>query len=119
AVLAARWRAVAMLGTRKRRESRPFAVMAPDVAAAGTLVHLDAAAERLLTGVRRPIVLAPRRRDAPVAEAVAPGARDLGVMLPYTPLHHLLADRLAAPYVLTSGGSEERRVGQNCQRRWP
>lgn len=110
AVLAAHGQAVAMLRTRKRRESRPFAVMAPDVAAAGTLVHLDAAAERLLTGVRRPIVLAPRRRDAPVAEAVAPGARDLGVMLPYTPLHHLLADRLAAPYVLTSGNLTDEPI---------
>ncbi|GAA3119219.1 Sua5/YciO/YrdC/YwlC family protein [Nonomuraea salmonea] len=78
AVLAADGTAVAVLRARKRRESRPFAVLAQDVAAAGTLVHLDPAAERLLTGTPRPIVLAPRRRDAPVADAVAPGARDLG-----------------------------------------
>ncbi|MFI6992190.1 carbamoyltransferase HypF [Nonomuraea wenchangensis] len=110
AVLAADGPAVAALRARKRRESRPFAVLAPDAAAAGTLVHLDPAAELLLTGVRRPIVLAPRRRDAPVADLVAPGARDLGVMLPYTPLHHLLADRLAAPYVLTSGNLTDEPI---------
>ncbi|MFG1948189.1 carbamoyltransferase HypF [Nonomuraea sp. NPDC048826] len=110
AVLAADDAAVAALRARKRRESRPFAVLAPDAAAAGTLVHLEAAAEQLLTGARRPIVLAPRRRDAPVSDAVAPGARDLGVMLPYTPLHHLLADRLAAPYVLTSGNLSDEPI---------
>ncbi|MFG1697657.1 carbamoyltransferase HypF [Nonomuraea sp. NPDC049309] len=110
AVLAADAAAVAVLRARKRRERRPFAVMAADVAAAGRLVHLDEAAERLLTGTSRPIVLAPRRRDAPVADAVAPGARDLGVMLPYTPLHHLLCDRLAAPYVLTSGNLTDEPI---------
>ncbi|GAA1017432.1 carbamoyltransferase [Acrocarpospora pleiomorpha] len=109
-VLAGHARAVAALRARKRREDRPFAVMAPDLTAAGALVHLEPEAERLLTGVRRPIVLAPRRADAPVAEAVAPGSRDLGVMLPYTPLHHLLADRLARPFVLTSGNLSDEPV---------
>src|SRR5690606_32260807 len=83
---------------------------APDVAAARTLVELDPAAERLLTGTCRPIVLAPRRPGAPVAEGVAPGARDLGVMLPYTPLHHLLADRLAATCGLTSGNLSDEPI---------
>ncbi|WP_406673904.1 carbamoyltransferase HypF [Nonomuraea sp. N2-4H] len=110
AVLAADEAAVAALRARKRRERRPFAVMAADVAAAGTLIHLDQAAERLLTGTSRPIVLAPRRPGAPVADAVAPGARDLGVMLPYTPLHHLLSDRLSAPYVLTSGNLTDEPI---------
>ncbi|MFI6705632.1 carbamoyltransferase HypF [Nonomuraea sp. NPDC050478] len=110
AVLAAHGPAVAVLRARKRRESRPFAVMARDAAAAGELVLLEPAAERLLTGVRRPIVLAPRRPGAPVADGVAPGGRDLGVMLPYTPLHHLLADRLAAPYVLTSGNLSDEPI---------
>jgi hydrogenase maturation protein HypF len=110
AVLAADEAAVATLRARKRRESRPFAVLAPDVAAARTLVELDPAAERLLIGTCRPIVLAPRRPGAPVAEGVAPGARDLGVMLPYTPLHHLLADRLAAPCVLTSGNLSDEPI---------
>src|SRR4051795_4714539 len=51
----------------------------------------------------RPIVLAPRRPDAPVAAAVAPRASDLGVMLPYTPLHHLLLADAGVTLVMTSG----------------
>jgi hydrogenase maturation protein HypF len=96
-------RAAAALRTRKRREDKPFAVMVRDIADAKRLCHVDSAAEALLTGRRRPIVLLPRRADAPVAESVAPGNRQLGLMLPYTPLHHLLLHRLARPIVLTSG----------------
>jgi hydrogenase maturation protein HypF len=80
---------------RKHREDKPFAVMAADLEQAGRLCEIDAVATGLLTSRRRPIVLLPRRRDAAaagpaVAHAVAPGNRSLGVMLPYTPLHHLL-----------------------------
>ncbi|GAA0403319.1 carbamoyltransferase [Acrocarpospora corrugata] len=103
AVLADQADAVARLRDRKRREDRPFAVMAPDLVGAHALVRLEPAAERLLTGMSRPIVLAPRHGNSKVAEAVAPGSRDLGVMLPHTPLHHLLAGQLAQPFVLTSG----------------
>ncbi|WP_214107869.1 carbamoyltransferase HypF [Acrocarpospora catenulata] len=110
AVLADDERAVARLRGRKRREDRPFAVMAPDLAEARKLVHLEPAAERLLTSVRRPIVLAARRTDAVLAAGVAPGSRELGVMLPYTPLHHLLADQLARPFVLTSGNLSDEPV---------
>src|SRR6185436_20051136 len=88
--------AVAALRERKFRKEKPFAVMTRDLAAARSLVELDAAAEALLTGAARPIVLAPARRELP---GVAPGNRDLGVMLPYTPLHHLLF-AAAAPEVL-------------------
>ena len=92
--------AVAALRSRKHREDKPFAVMVPDVPAARRLGVLDPAEEAVLTGAARPIVLVRRRTDAPLAEAVAPGNRSIGVMLPYTPLHHLLADE---PLVLTSG----------------
>jgi len=88
--------AVAALRERKFRKEKPFAVMTRDLAAARSLVELDAAAEALLTGAARPIVLAPARRELP---GVAPGNRDLGVMLPYTPLHHLLF-AAGAPEVL-------------------
>ncbi|MGI8513223.1 MAG: Sua5/YciO/YrdC/YwlC family protein, partial [Solirubrobacteraceae bacterium] len=64
--------------------------------------------EALLTARERPIVLAPRRADAPVAAAVAPGSPDLGVMLPYSPLHHvLLADFGAALGMTNAEGSDE------------
>jgi hydrogenase maturation protein HypF len=88
--------AVAALRERKYRKERPFAVMARDLATARMLVDLDLESEALLTSIERPIVLAPARCDLP---GVAPENRDLGVMLPYTPLHHLLF-RAGAPSVL-------------------
>jgi hydrogenase maturation protein HypF len=102
--------AVAALRGRKHREEKPFAVMARDQTAARELVELDVAAEHVLAGPRRPIVLLPRRRGAAVAEAVAPGTKTLGVMLPYTPLHHLLARRLRVPFVLTSGNLSDEPI---------
>jgi hydrogenase maturation protein HypF len=94
---------VAALRLRKRREERPFALMVSDLATAERLVHLDAVGRRCLQGPERPILLAPRRSGAPIADGVAPGSRFLGLMLPYTPLHHLLSRDLGLPFVLTSG----------------
>ncbi len=82
--------AVRALRARKRRGDKPFAVMVTDVAAARSIVELDTASERLLTGPQRPIVLLGRRAGAAVTDAVAPHLPDLGVMLAYTPLHTLL-----------------------------
>ncbi|WP_395307017.1 carbamoyltransferase HypF [Mycobacterium sp. AMU20-3851] len=82
--------AVRTLRTRKRRGDKPFAVMVADLAAARTIVEVDAAAQRLLTGPQRPIVLLPRRTGAAVADAVAPHLPDLGVLPAYTPVHTLL-----------------------------
>jgi hydrogenase maturation protein HypF len=103
-------RAVATLRARKHREEKPFALMTPTPAAAETLVCLDAPARELLRSVERPIVLCPRRADAPVAEAVAPGAPELGVMLPYSPLHHLLAAGAGVPLVMTSGNVSDEPI---------
>lgn len=104
-------RAVAALRARKHREHRPFALMAADPAAAARLVALDDVARGLLTSPARPIVLAPRRPDAPVAASVAPRAAELGVMLPYTPLHHLLLTDLGGPaLVLTSGNRADEPI---------
>lgn len=79
--------AVRTLRERKYRKERPFALMVRDLAAARTLVHLSPHAEALLTSAARPIVLAPARLQ--FAE-VAPENGELGIMLPYAPLHHLL-----------------------------
>ena len=95
--------AVAELRRRKHRESKPFALLAGDLEAARALVELGAAEERLLSGPERPIVLARRRPGAAVAAAVAPGCGDLGVMLPHSPLHHLLIADVGEPLVMTSG----------------
>jgi hydrogenase maturation protein HypF len=96
--------AVADLRARKHREDRPFALMAPDVDAAMALAELD---EELLTSPARPIVLGPRRPGAAVAAAVAPRSAELGVMLPYTPLHHLLVERTL---VMTSGNVSDEPI---------
>lgn len=95
--------AVSALRARKRRERRPLAVMVPDLPAAEKLAILDAAERALLTSTARPIVLARLRDDAALAPSVAPGLDRIGLMLPYTPLHHLLLDDLERPLVMTSG----------------
>ena len=102
--------AVAALRARKHREDRPFAVMAPDLESARRLVELTVADERLLTGPRRPIVVARGRPGAAVAASVAPGGVDLGVMLPYSPLHHLLAVDAGTVLVLTSGNLSDEPI---------
>ena len=78
--------------------------------AAASLVELGAEEERLLCSRERPIVLAPRRASAAVAEAVAPRSRELGVMLPYTPLHHLLLADMGVPLVMTSGNVSDEPI---------
>ncbi|KAA0081369.1 carbamoyltransferase HypF [Mycolicibacterium sp. P9-64] len=82
--------AVAELRLRKRRGDKPFAVMVPDLDGAREIGEVDDATASVLTGHQRPIVLLPRRTEAPVVEAVAPRNPDLGVMLAYAPLHALL-----------------------------
>jgi hydrogenase maturation protein HypF len=84
--------------------------MAADVAAARTLVEVNQPAAGLLASPPRPIVLLPRRPDTPVAAAAAPGNHQLGVMLPYTPLHHLLLQVMGGPIVLTSGNVSDEPI---------
>lgn len=103
ACLAGEERAVAELRRRKRRETKPFAILVADLESARELVELDAGEEELLSGRERPILLARRRRGAAVADSVAPGCADLGAMLPHSPLHHLLVADAGAPLVMTSG----------------
>jgi hydrogenase maturation protein HypF len=102
--------AVARLRARKHREDKPFALMVDSIAGASALVVLGAREQDLLLAPARPIVLAARRDDAAVADAVAPATRELGVMLPYTPLHHLLLDGVGGPIVLTSGNVSDEPI---------
>jgi hydrogenase maturation protein HypF len=106
--------AVRRLRERKRRVGKPLAIMVRDIETASELAVIDADERRLLTGSERPVVLL-RKRAAGVAEAVSPGNALLGVMLPYTPLHHLLCAELP-PLVMTSGNlSDEPIVSDNSQ----
>ena len=102
--------AVATLRSRKHREDKPFAVLMPSLAAARLWCDIDPAAAALLTGHRRPIVLLPRRPDVAVAAALAPGNDHVGVLLPYTPLHQLLAQAVDGPIVLTSGNVSDEPI---------
>ncbi|GAA5106871.1 carbamoyltransferase HypF [Haloechinothrix salitolerans] len=102
--------ASATLRARKHREDKPFAVMVPDLAAARELCEVNDVDAELLTSRRRPIVLLPKRHGTPIADAVAPGNRRLGVLLPYTPLHHLLLAGVGRPIVLTSGNISDEPI---------
>ena len=105
--------AVGALRTRKYRKEKPFALMVRNIEDARRLVELSTESEALLTSIARPIVLAPARglrgtanldvgpnlRATPQLPGIAPDNDELGVMLPYTPLHHLLFDA-GAPHIL-------------------
>jgi hydrogenase maturation protein HypF len=98
---------VARLRSRKQREDKPFALMTTEPAA---LAHVEDAESELLRSRGRPIVLVRRRAGAPVAPSVAPGSEWLGLMLPYTPLHHLLVHDFGAPLVMTSGNRSDEPI---------
>jgi hydrogenase maturation protein HypF len=102
--------AVSALRARKHREDRPFALMTAGVDGARRLVALSEEDERVLLGRERPILIAPRLPDANVAASVAPGSPDLGVMLPYTPLHHLLLAGAGGDLVMTSGNVSDEPI---------
>jgi hydrogenase maturation protein HypF len=109
--------AVSRLRSRKIREEKPFAVMFPELEEIRRYCCLNSVEEDLLTSPARPIVVLARRPDdtAPViAESVAPNNRNLGVFLPYTPLHFLLFEN--APYralVMTSGNQSDEPIVMN------
>src|SRR5262249_22457041 len=86
------------------------ALMASDLAAAHRIAELGPVEERLLESSPRPIVLVRHRPGAPVAAGVARGNRFFGIMLPYTPLHHLLTRGLPTPLVLTSGDVSDEPI---------
>ncbi|HEU4421345.1 MAG TPA: carbamoyltransferase HypF [Pilimelia sp.] len=100
---------VATLRARKRRPSKPFAVMTADLAAAAGLGRLTAADRALLMSPARPITLVPARPGR-LAPAVHPGTDRVGLFLPYTPLHHLLTRELARPLVVTSGNLSDEPI---------
>lgn len=110
AALASDETAVATLRDRKHREDKPFALMAVDLAAVRRLCITSPAEEDLLASPARPIVLLARRQAAPVAASVAPHTAELGVMLPYTPLHHLLLAGVGEPIVCTSGNLSDEPI---------
>jgi hydrogenase maturation protein HypF len=115
--------AVQRLRQRKQREAKPFALMVADLATARQLCDVSEDEAALLQSRRRPIVLLRQRPDCPVAPAVSPAYNTLGIMLPYTPLHHVLLhifaeiigpDRIAA-LVMTSGNLSDEPIAYQDQ----
>ena len=95
---------VIRLRQRKRREGKPFALMYPALDQVSRDCVVSSLEERLLGSPESPIVLLTRQGgESTIAPSVAPGNRTLGVMLPYTPLHHLLMRELGVPVIATSG----------------
>jgi hydrogenase maturation protein HypF len=103
--------AVALLRQRKRRVEKPFAVMVPTVASARRFCEVTNEEEAALVSLLRPIVLLRRTAPSVIAADVAPHNRDLGIFLPYTPLHHLLfAEGKFDALVMTSGNLSEEPI---------
>lgn len=102
--------AVTALRECKVRQDKPFALMARDLEQIRALCRVGPEEERLLTSQSRPILLLERRADAGVAEAVAPRQQTLGVMLAYTPLHHILLRDAGIPLVMTSGNRSDEPI---------
>jgi len=103
--------AVARLRERKRRVEKPFAVMAPSLEVAEAYCEVDEPARAELSSPQRPIVLLRRKDPCAIADAVAPFNRELGLFLPYTPLHYLLlAEGEFSALVMTSGNRSEEPI---------
>jgi hydrogenase maturation protein HypF len=108
--------AVERLRERKRRVEKPFAIMAPQIESIAAFCEMDATSRALLLSPERPIVLLPWKTGSRIAAAVAPGQRYLGVLLPYTPLHHrLFAGRSFEALVMTSGNLSEEPIASDNQ----
>lgn len=104
--------AVALLRQRKRRDEKPLALMCADLEAARRLCAVTPLEERALVSPERPILLMSRTAaaDTLIAEGVAPANPYLGVMLPYTPLHHLLLEAIGRPIIATSGNLSDEPI---------
>lgn len=103
--------AVMRLRQRKNRDEKPFALMAASLAAARDFVQVDEIEAHLLAGVERPVVLLEQRHDHGLAAGVAPKNRYFGVMLPYTPLHHLLLREGGfSALIMTSGNRSDEPI---------
>jgi hydrogenase maturation protein HypF len=105
--------AVRLLRKRKRRPSKPLAVMMGTIDEVKKHCLVSAEERELLESPQAPIVLLRWKEGSNVAKAVAPKLKYLGVMLPYTPLHHLLMSEVGLPLVMTSGNLSEEPIAKD------
>jgi len=104
---------VKTLRQRKKRLSKPLAIMVATVDEAKRHCYVSAEEEKLLTSPQSPIVLMKWREDSSVSREVAPNLQFLGIMLPYTPLHHILLRDTGRPLVMTSGNLSEEPIARD------
>ena len=102
--------AVSSLRSRKFREDKPFAVMCRNIEEVEEHCDVNEGEERLLLSVERPIVILKKKEHSAIAHAVAPYQNSLGVMLPYSPLHHLLLNGSLKTLVMTSGNVSDEPI---------
>lgn len=107
--------AIQALRTRKRRLDKPLAVMMRDLDEAGQYCLFSRVEAELLSSPQAPIVLLSLKPGSDISPLVAPDNRYLGVMLPYTPLHHLLLRDFGKPLVMTSGNISEEPIAKDNQ----
>jgi hydrogenase maturation protein HypF len=105
--------AVKLLRNRKERPSKPFAVMVCDLAEARKHCGISVEEEKLLLSTAGPIVLMWKKEASTVSKLVAPGIKYLGLMLPYTPLFHVLLKEAQMPLVMTSGNACEEPISKD------
>ena len=110
AVDAANDEAVRRLRSRKYREEKPLAIMVRDIGGASRIAKIGRAERELLNSPQRPIVLCLKRSDNVIAPSVAPGVPNQGIMLPYTPLHHLLMETGFTALVMTSANQVDEPI---------
>ncbi len=104
---------VQRLRGRKKRPAKPLAIMTADIDEAKKHCETNDAENKLLTSPGSPIVLMKWKKESKIAKAVAPGLKYLGVMLPYTPIHHLLLRETGLPLVMTSGNLSEEPIARD------
>ena len=106
-------KAIQLLRQRKRRPFKPLAIMVADIDEAKRHCYVSEGEEKLLISPKSPIVLIRWKTESTVCRAVAPNLRYLGVMLPYTPLHHILLREAGLPLVMTSGNLSEEPIAKD------
>ncbi len=102
--------AVKRLRSRKFREEKPLAIMVKDIEAASRISRIGIEEAALLLSPQKPIVLAEKKGGNTISPAVAPGVSDLGIMLPYTPLHHMLLEKHFEALVMTSANQVDEPI---------
>ncbi|MFP4482965.1 MAG: carbamoyltransferase HypF, partial [Thermovirgaceae bacterium] len=100
---------VSLLRERKKRPDKPLAIMVRDMETAEKVVHTSPEVYQMMSSPRTPIVICPQKKGANMSGLLAPGQDTLGVMLPYTPLHHLIMERIPM-LVMTSANFSESPI---------